>query len=107
MTYASKHNTQSESTKVTHNVYWIGDSGHGWLAVALDAYPEAIEYGTGFGYMDNTHIYLEEDVEAVAFLDNHPQIAGSNKRGMLAEKIYDGDAPIRGLGRNLDMLVKG
>lgn len=100
----SKHNTQPTPTRATHSVYWIGDDGHGWLAVSLEAYPVAIEYGTGFGYMDNDYVYLEEDLEAVAFLMDYPQLMGANKRGMLAEKQYLGDAPIRRLGRNLDML---
>ena len=104
MTYASKHNTQSESTKVTHNVYWIGDSGHGWLAVSLEAYPVAMDYGSGYGYMDSDYVYLEEDLEAVAFLMDHPQIKHANKHGMLAEKQYLGDAPIRRLARNYDIL---
>jgi len=105
MTYTiSKHNTQPEPTSATHSVYWIGDDGHGWLAVNLETYPQALDYGTGFGYLDNRYVYLEEDMEAVAFLMDHPQLMGANRRGMLAEKQYLGDAPIRRLGRNLDML---
>jgi hypothetical protein len=105
MTYMqSRWNTQPEPTPDTHNVYWISDDGHGWLAVSLHAYPGAIEYGTGFGYMDNAYIFLEEDLEAVAFLTDHPELAGANKRGELAEKRYDGDAPVRRLGKNLDIM---
>ena len=97
-------NTQPTPTQATHNIYWISDPGHAWLAVSLEAYPDAIDYGTGFGYMDVTHIYLEEDLEAVAFLTAHPELAGSNKRGMLAERSYDFDAPVRRMNRNLEML---
>jgi hypothetical protein len=105
MTYvSSRHNTQLEPTPGTHNIYWIGDGGHGWLAVSLEAYPAAIEYGTGFGYMNDNYIFLEEDMEATAFLMDHPQVMGANGRGMLAEKIYEGDAPVRRLRRNLEML---
>jgi hypothetical protein len=101
---SSKHNTQPTPTRATHSVYWIGDDGHGWLAVSLEAYPVAIDYGSGYGYMDNDYVYLEEDLEAVAFLMDHPQLMGANKRGMLAEKQYLGDAPIRRLARNYDIL---
>lgn len=57
-------------------VRWVSDPNHGWLAVSLEDYPDAIEYGTGFGYMNeeaNT-IFLEEDCEAVAFLTAHPEL---------------------------------
>lgn len=91
-------------TYLPHSIYWISDPGHGWLAVSLEAYPEALDYGTGFGYLNNTHVFLEEDLEAVAFLTDHPEVTGSNKRGMIPEKGYDFDAPVRRLGRNLDML---
>lgn len=101
---SSKHNTQPTPTNATHGVYWIGDDGHGWLAVSLEAYPVAMDYGSGYGYMDDTHVYLEEDLEAVAFLMDHPQIKQANGRGELAEKQYLGDAPIRRLRRNYDIL---
>ena len=105
MTYvSSKHNTQPTPTAATHSVYWIGDAGHGWLAVSLEAYPVAIDYGSGFGYLSDTYIFLEEDLEAVAFLMDHPQLQGANKRGMLAEKQFLGDAPIRRYRRNYDIL---
>lgn len=97
-------NTQPTPTQATHNVYWISDPGHAWLAVSLEAYPDALDCGTGFGYLDHTHVYLEEDLEAVAFLDRHPDLAGSSKRGELAERSYDFDAPVRRMGRNLEML---
>lgn len=101
---SSKNNTQPTPIPARHSVYWIGDAGHGWLAVSLKAYPVAIDYGSGFGYLDDDYIYLEEDLEAVAFLMDHPQLEGANKRGMLAEKQYLGDAPIRRLRRNYDIL---
>lgn len=87
-----------------NETYWISDGGHGWLAVLLEAYPTAIDYGSGYGYMDNTYVYLEEDLEAVAFLRDHPQVADANGRGELVEKYYEGDAPIRRLERNYDIL---
>lgn len=50
---------------------FITDPGHGWLAVSLAEYPDAINYGTGFGYIDGHVIYLEEDCEAPAFMAAH------------------------------------
>lgn len=56
--------------------YWITDPGHAWLAVSLDSYPDALNYGTGFGFLDATNrmAYLEEDCEAPAFLLDHPEL---------------------------------
>lgn len=56
--------------------YWIIDPGHGWLAVPLDTYPDALDHGTGFGYLAPGYAYLEEDCEAPAFLAAHPEIVG-------------------------------
>ena len=39
---------------------WIIDPGHGWLAVPLDKYPDALDYGTGYGYVSPGWAYLEE-----------------------------------------------
>lgn len=97
-------NTQPTPTQATHNVYWITDPGHAWLAVSLEAYPDAINYGTGYGYQDRTHIYLEQDLEAPAFLDDHPPIARHSVDGQLAVRHYDFDAPTRRLQRNEDRL---
>lgn len=57
-----------------HSVYVITDPGHGWLAVDTRVYPDALDYGTGFGYRSGDWAYLEEDCEAVAFLMDHPEI---------------------------------
>ena len=59
------------------DLHWIVDPGHGWLRVDLRAYPDALDYGTGFGYEDikASHcVFLEEDCEAPAFLAAHPEI---------------------------------
>lgn len=55
------------------SVRWIIDPGHGWLEVPLDEYPDAVECGTGFGYLDpiKGRIYLEEDTEAGLFVLRH------------------------------------
>lgn len=55
-------------------MYWIIDPGHGWLAVPLDKYPDALDHGTGFGYVSPDYAYLEEDCEAGSFLRAHPEI---------------------------------
>jgi hypothetical protein len=46
----------------------ISDAGHAWLEVDLRQFPNAIEFGTGHGYLDGDTIYLEEDVEMPQFL---------------------------------------
>ena len=60
----------------TNTPRWIIDDGHGWLAVSLADYPEAVRCGTGFGYQHAGVIYPEEDCEADAFLTLHPEIEG-------------------------------
>jgi len=93
-------NTQPTPTPETHAVYWINDPGHAWLAVDLDAFPEARNYGTGFGYKHGKWIYLEEDLEAPAFLEGYPQLAHASRAGQLAAKSYDFDAPCRWYNNN-------
>ena len=88
----------------TTTVYWIDDPGHAWLAVSLEAYPHAWNYGTGFGYEGGRWIYLEEDVEAPAFMLDHPEIAEQSSVGQLPEKRYDFDAPVRRLRPNMALL---
>ena len=46
----------------------ISDAGHSWLEVNLNQFPNAIQFGTGYGYRDGDTIYLEEDVEMPQFL---------------------------------------
>jgi hypothetical protein len=92
------------TTMGTESVYWIEDPGHAWLAVSLEVYPQAYDYGTGFGYEDGKFIYLEEDVEAPAFMVDHPDIAERSSAGGLGERRYDFDAPVRRFSRNMAML---
>jgi hypothetical protein len=47
---------------------FISDPSHGWMVVDLKEYPEAMNYGSGWGYIDGDTIYLEEDVEAENFI---------------------------------------
>ena len=42
---------------------FIEDSGHAWLEVSLSEYPNAVDFGTGFGFLGNGFIYLEEDMD--------------------------------------------
>lgn len=46
----------------------ISDAGHSWLEVSLDEFPNAVQFGTGHGYINGNTIYLEEDVEMPQFL---------------------------------------
>ena len=75
------------------NLLSISDAGHWWLRVPLT---EVLPFGTGYGYMDKTYAYLEEDCEATAFLNAHPEIdfnsipeknAGDNWNGRNKESI--------------------
>lgn len=76
---------------------YLKDAGHGWLEVSLRKYPDALEYGTGFGYLDaeGGTIYLEEDCEAGAFLKAHPEA-----RQSIYVEHYDGDSAVRRLPHN-------
>jgi hypothetical protein len=75
---------------------FISDAGHGWLAVPMDTYPDALQYGTGWGYVDRAAgmAYLEEDCEAPAFMRAH----GLGPDDVRLEYVY-GDWPGRGLPR--------
>lgn len=81
---------------------YITDAGHGWLEVSLDEYPDATNYGTGFGYLDapNRIIYLEEDCEMGAFLRAHPEA-----RENVKHTPVNGDSLVRQLPRNVKALV--
>ena len=46
----------------------ISDAGHSWLEVNLNQFPNAVQFGTGYGYINGDTIYLEEDVEMPQFL---------------------------------------
>lgn len=46
----------------------ISDAGHSWLEVSLYQFPDATKFGTGYGYINGSIIYLEEDVEMPMFL---------------------------------------
>lgn len=76
---------------------YLKDAGHGWLEVSLRQFPDAVECGTGFGYLDATGgtIYLEEDCEAAAFLKAHPEA-----RERIYVEHYDGESAVRRLPHN-------
>ena len=46
----------------------IYDAGHSWLEVDINQFPNAVQFGTGYGYINGNTIYLEEDVEMPQFL---------------------------------------
>lgn len=58
---------------------FIVSPSHGWLEVPLSAYPDAEECGTGYGYIDpmSRTVYLEEDLEAPAFFNVHPEVVAT------------------------------
>lgn len=65
---------------------FITDNSHGWMEVSLTEYPEAVNYGSGFGYINGDKIYLEEDVEAENFI-YHLMSMGENPT--FNEKVYE------------------
>jgi hypothetical protein len=73
------------------NPVWIVDPGHAWLEVDIRQYPDALQYGTGFGYASGHLAYLEEDCEAPAFLRGHPELDSRSLRVL----HFDDDAPCR------------
>lgn len=70
---------------------WHVDAGHAWLKVSAIDYPDVWQYGTGYGYRDGDYAYLEEDVEAPAFLVAHGDI---DPQGISVVHHLD-DAPCR------------
>ena len=68
------------------NFNFISDSGHGWLEVNTLEYPEATQFGTGYGYVNGSKIYLEEDVEAPLFLEF---LKSKDIKFSITEKNYD------------------
>jgi hypothetical protein len=69
------------------NFNLISDAGHAWLEVDLRQFPNAVEFGTGHGYINGNTIYLEEDVEAENFI-YHLMSMGENPT--FNEKHYEG-----------------
>ena len=97
-------NTQPRPDETTHGLFWVADPSHAWLAVDLTAFPDARDYGTGYGYKHGAFIYLEEDLEAPAFLEDHPGLAAHHRAGDLAVRRYDFDAPCRRYNHNEERL---
>jgi hypothetical protein len=92
--------TPAQATLIPRALRWATDSGHEWLKVPLAEYPDALDYGTGFGYLDARHglAYLEGDLEASAFLDAHPAVT------IGGEDYHDGSHPCRRLPALPDVL---
>ena len=95
------------STLETIGAEWHIDGGHAWLAVDLHKHPSALEYGSGFGFIDtdNGVIYLEEDSEAPAFAIANAAVFVQSVAGRLISHDHGKDAPCRSLPRNEARLV--
>jgi hypothetical protein len=65
---------------------FISDPSHAWLEVDRGEYPDAINFSTGFGYINGRTIYLEEDVEAPAFLES---LKAQGIQFDIVEKTYE------------------
>jgi hypothetical protein len=74
-----------------HGLVFHEDPGHGWLAVPVDRYPEALECSTGYGYFKDGIAYLEEDSELSKFMRRHPEF----DLNRVPTKRYDDEAPLR------------
>lgn len=90
------------STLETIGAEWHIDAGHAWLAVNLRKYPSALEYGTGWGFIDtdNEVIYLEEDTEAQKFAVANAAVYIHSVSGRLTSNNHGKNAPCRSLPRN-------
>jgi len=77
---------------------FISDDSHGWMEVSLIEFPEAINYASGFGYINGNTIYLEEDDEAENFIYH---LRSQGEPITFAEKIYDGQWYGRAYARNV------
>lgn len=90
------------STLETIGAEWHIDGGHAWLAVDLHKHPSALEYGSGYGFIDidNEVIYLEEDGEAPAFAVKNATVYTQAVSDRLTKIRHEGDAPCRSFPRN-------
>jgi hypothetical protein len=77
---------------------FISDDSHGWMEVSLIEFPEAVNYGSGFGYINGNTIYLEEDDEAENFIYH---LRSQGEPITFNEKIYDGQWFGRAYARNV------
>ena len=71
------------------------DGGHGWLEVPLAVFPDALCFGTGFGYYNERAglVFLEEDCELAAFRREH------GDEYTTVRVVHYGNAPCRRLSR--------
>ena len=77
---------------------FISDDSHGWMEVSLIEFPEAVNYGSGFGYINGNTIYLEEDDEAENFIYH---LRSQGEPITFIEKVYDGQWFGRAYARNV------
>jgi len=92
-------NAKAKASEV--GMKFISDDSHGWLAVSLEKFPKAFNFGTGFGYIDDFAkvIYLEEDYEASQFLKS---VFGDDvvKIQEIPEEVVAGQAFVREFPNN-------
>ena len=85
-------------------VTWMVDPGHGWLQVPRQMALEMKLAATTYSYVDEKHIYLEEDCDAASFFNYLEKAFGREPvrsaliQKNVAEKYYD-DCFIRELPR--------
>lgn len=74
-----------------HGLVLHEDPGHGWLAVPVERYPDALKCSTACGYYKDGIAYLEEDLELSLFLRRHPEIDINR----VPTQSYNDEAPLR------------
>lgn len=93
---------------------WMLDAGHGWLAVSLHTYPDALDHASTYSYRRGDVVALEEDADAPRWLAAHPDLDVEEHAG--AWTVLDwsmtpsGDAPCRswtrcGFGAKVPALI--
>ena len=79
------------------------DAGHGWLKVSHATLASAgldLTDFTAYSYVDDTHMYLEEDVDAGVFISRVEEITGYPPQWV---EVDDGDySPIRNKRKNVE-----
>jgi len=83
--------------KMSESYTFHSDPGHGWLAVPIDEVTQLGLAISNYSYTDGATVYLEEDLDATAFLNAYEEVTGT--RPFIGTMRYDSDAPCRSMTR--------
>ena len=81
-------------TDIGHAPSFVPDTPSKWLRVRKDEYHLTGYQATGHSYQDDKYVYLEEDVDAPAYLRLHQP----NPKD-IPEEHYNGLSPVRQMKR--------